>query len=208
MKRIFDKDKIDEALSQNKYRDILGKLPIELFLTEYEEGEFLPTSEESRSLLQIVVKGTLSIYYIRDDGSSYALAFTEKDEILGQMEFFGGGGSDVVIAEVKKKLVCLALPVEKYKDMLLKDAEFLFVLAQSLTNVIDKITMQNAALPSLQERVYSYMMYRCEEKRLKGVENAAFHLHCSPRQLQRILNSFVENGTARKTGKGTYELCR
>lgn len=208
MKRIFDKDKIEKAVSGSRYRDILGRLPVDFFLTEYEAGEFLPTSEEGGAVLQIVVTGTLSIYYIRDDGSSYALAFSEKDEILGQMEFFGGGGSDVIFAEVKKKLVCIAISADKYKDVLLKDAEFLFVLAQSLTNVIDKITMQNAALPSLQERVYSYMLYRCEEKRLKGVENAAFHLHCSPRQLQRILNSFVENGTAKKTGKGTYELCR
>jgi hypothetical protein len=31
-------------------------------------------------------------------------------------------------------------------------------------------------------------------------------LHCSPRQLQRILNSFVRTGTAKKIGKGAYEL--
>ena len=123
------------------------------------------------------------------------------------MEFFDGGGSEVVFAEVTQKLTCIAFSKGRYRDVLLKDSEFLFILAKSLTNIIDKITMQNASLPSLQERAYSYMLYKCEDQRLKGVEKAAFHLHCSPRQLQRILNSFVKNGTARKIGKGTYELC-
>ncbi len=123
------------------------------------------------------------------------------------MEFFDGGGSEVVFAEVTQKLTCIAFSTGRYRDVLLKDSEFLFILAKSLTNIIYKITMQNASLPSLQERAYSYMLYKCEDQRLKGVEKAAFHLHCSPRQLQRILNSFVKNGTARKIGKGTYELC-
>ena len=123
------------------------------------------------------------------------------------MEFFDGGGSEVVFAEVTQKLTCIAFSTGRYRDVLLKDSEFLFILAKSLTNIIDKITMQNASLPSLQERAYSYMLYKCEDQRLKDVEKAAFHLHCSPRQLQRILNSFVKNGTARKIGKGTYELC-
>lgn len=123
------------------------------------------------------------------------------------MEFFDGGGSEVVFAEVTQKLTCIAFSTGRYRDVLLKDSEFLFILAKSLTNIIDKITMQNASLPSLQERAYSYMLYKCEDQRHKGVEKAAFHLHCSPRQLQRILNYFVKNGTARKIGKGTYELC-
>ena len=50
------------------------------------------------------------------------------------------------------------------------------------------------------------MRYRCEDHCLRGVERAAFQLHCSPRQLQRILNGFVRNGMIRRVGKGSYEL--
>ena len=85
------------------------------------------------------------------------------------MEFFDGGGSEVVFAEVTQKLTCIAFSTGRYRDVLLKDSEFLFILAKSLTNIIDKITMQNASLPSLQERAYSYMLYKCEDQRLKGV---------------------------------------
>ncbi len=48
--------------------------------------------------------------------------------------------------------------------------------------------MASAAPASLTERVMSYMKYKCDNETLKGIEQAAFHLHCSARQLQRILN--------------------
>ena len=32
----------------------------------------------------------------------------------------------------------------------------------------------------LRKRFYAYMIYKCEGGKLKGVEKAAFHLHCSP----------------------------
>ncbi len=64
----------------------------------------------------------------------------------------------------------------------------------------------DAAPASLSERVLSYMKYRCEDETLKGVEQAAFHLHCSSRQLQRILNQSETSGLIKKLGKGTYKL--
>lgn len=41
MKRIFDKEKVADAVSKSIYRDMLENLPVEVFLTEYEKGEFL-----------------------------------------------------------------------------------------------------------------------------------------------------------------------
>ena len=55
-------------------------------------------------------------------------------------------------------------------------------------------------------RVLSYMKYKCDDETLKGIEQAAFHLHCSARQLQRIINQSEINGFVKKIGKGTYKL--
>ena len=41
---------------------------------------------------------------------------------------------------------------------------------------------------------------------LRGVEKAAFQLHCSPRQLQRVLNELTDCGETEKIGKGAYKL--
>jgi len=50
------------------------------------------------------------------------------------------------------------------------------------------------------------MKYKCPEGELKGVEKAAFLLHCSDRQLQRILNDYERQNVIKKVGKGTYRL--
>ena len=207
MKRIFDKEKVADAVSKSIYRDMLENLPVEVFLTEYEKGEFLTSGERTSQMIQLVASGTVAIYYIREDGSSYALELSAQDSILGDMEFFGVRNKGV-FAEVSEKLTCIAFAVDGNKDKLLQNSELLCVLAKELAEKLAAVTMQNAAPVSLNERVYAYMFYKCEEKRLKGVENAAFHLHCSPRQLQRILNTFVENGIARKVGKGAYGLVK
>ena len=206
MRRIFKPDIINKAIAQSKYRDVLEQLPVRFFLVEYDEGEFLQAPEESQGLVQIVVEGALSIYFIRDDGSSYSLAISTKDDIIGDMEFFDRFENRGVYAEATKKLTCLALSTAEHREELMKNAEFLRVLAGSLARKMEHVTMQDAAQASLKERVYAYMVYKCDG-RLKGVEHAAFRLHCSPRQLQRILNDFVRDGIAVKTGKGTYELC-
>jgi hypothetical protein len=49
------------------------------------------------------------------------------------------------------------------------------------------------------------MKYKCEDEILKGIEQAAFHLHCSARQLQRILNQSETNGLVKKLGKGDIQ---
>ena len=69
------------------------------------------------------------------------------------------------------------------------------------------MTTLDASPSSLSERVISYMKYKCNDGILKGVEQAAFRLHCSARQLQRVLNQSESAGLVKKTGKGTYKLC-
>ena len=117
MKRIYREKRVNEALSKSRYREILESLPIKLFLTEYAAGEYLSAPEDGGQLIQIVVEGALSIYYIRDDGSSYALAISERDEILGNMEFLGGSRSDGVFAEVTQKLTCLAFSTLENREV-------------------------------------------------------------------------------------------
>ena len=207
MKKIFDKEKGADAVSRSIYREMLEALPVEVFLVEYEKGEFLTKAKRTAQMIQLVAGGTVAVYYIREDGSTYALELSKQDAILGDMEFFGVR-NDGVFAEVSEKLTCIAIAVDVNKEKLLQNSGLLCILAKSLAEKLASVTMQNAAPASLNERVYAYMFYKCENKILKGVENAAFHLHCSPRQLQRILNTFVENGIARKVGKGAYELVK
>ena len=45
-----------------------------LFVVQYEKGEFVTTPLQKEHLFQSIIQGSLSIYFIRDDGSVYSLA--------------------------------------------------------------------------------------------------------------------------------------
>ncbi len=114
--------------------------------------------------------------------------------------------SNKIYAEAAESLTCISFSVEKHREVLLANNKFLELICNSLATKIGAITTIEAAPASLTERVMSYMKYKCDNETLKGIEQAAFHLHCSARQLQRILNQSEAAGLVKKLGKGTYKL--
>lgn len=55
MKKIYDKNKIDEAIMHCKYTDTLQALSVPLFLMEYSAGETLASPLTDNPYFQIVV---------------------------------------------------------------------------------------------------------------------------------------------------------
>jgi len=105
-------------------------------------------------------------------------------------------------------VICVTFSIEKYREVLLSNHKFLEMICYSLSAKIGAMVAVDAAPATLAERVISYMKYKCEGETLKGIEQAAFHLHCSARQLQRVLNKSEADGLVKKIGKGTYKLER
>lgn len=114
--------------------------------------------------------------------------------------------SNNIYAEAAESLTCISFSIEKNREILLSNNKFLKLICHSLSAKMGAITTIEAAPASLTERVISYMKYKCDDETLKGIEQAAFHLHCSARQLQRILNQSETTGLVKKLGKGTYKL--
>lgn len=206
MERIYDKKKIADCIAQSKYHAVLDSLEIDFYLIQYEKGELVCSPYEDELLFRIVEQGTISIYFIRDDGTRYALSNGTSDYFLGDMELFYPPNGNIYV-EAAENLVCIVFSIEKYKEILLSSNQFLRLICSSLSAKIGSMTTMDAAPASLTERVISYMKYKCSDGTLKGIEKAAFHLHCSARQLQRILNQCESTGLVQKMGKGTYRLC-
>lgn len=205
MTKSYDKAFIEACLKQTKFESVMGRLQNHLFVTRYQKGEFVTTPLQEEHLFQIIIQGTVSIYFIRDDGSVYSLANDRKNDLLGEMEIFPHQPSNVY-AEANDDVICLALSIEASKGALLENCQFLQLICESLTQKMESITTLDAAPASLKQRVLIYMKYKCSNGELKGVQQAAFHLNCSARQLQRILNQHESDGIIIKTGKGTYKL--
>lgn len=74
MKRLYEKTIIETCLKQTKFESVMRDFQTHLFVTQYEKGEFVTTPLQKEHLFQIIIQGSLSIYFIRDDGSVYSLA--------------------------------------------------------------------------------------------------------------------------------------
>ncbi len=205
MKKCYDKTRIEAYLKKTSYAAAMQDLLESLFVIQYEKEEFITSPLNNGDLFQIVVEGAIRIYYIRDDGSSYSLANGQKDYLLGEMALFQRE-SGSVYAQACDDLTCLALSIRENRERLLNSCLFLQLVCASLTQKMEAITRLDAAPATLKERVLTYMKYKCGNGTLKGVEQAAFRLNCSARQLQRILHQYEAEGMVRKLGKGAYQL--
>lgn len=205
MERIYDKKKIAVYIAKSKYHTVLDSLNIDFYLIKYEKGELVSSPFQNELLFQIIEQGSINIYLIRDDGTRYSLSTGTTDYLLGDMDIFYPKSSNIYV-EAAQRLTCISFSIEKYKERLLSNNKFLVHLCNSLSAKIGEITAIDAAPASLTERVLSYMKYKCNDQTLKGIEQTAFHLHCSARQLQRVLNQSETSGLVKKLGKGTYKL--
>ncbi len=205
MKRIYDKKKIAGCIAGSKYHETLDSLDIDFYLIKYEKGELVSSPFQKELLFQIVEQGSINIYFIRDDGTRYSLSNGANDYFLGDMDIFYPKSNNIY-AEAAESLTCISFSIEKNREKLLSSSRFLALICNSLSAKIGAMTTMDAAPASLTERVLSYMKYKCGDATLKGIEQAAFHLHCSARQLQRILNQCEAAGLVRKLRKGTYRL--
>ena len=205
MEKIFDREKIASCIAKSRYHAVLDSLALDFYLIKYEKGELVISPFQNELLFQIVEHGSINIYFIRDDGTRYSLSNGTTDYFLGDMDIFYPKSNNIY-AEAAENLTCISFSIEKNREILLSNNKFLELICNSLSAKIGTMTAIDAAPASLTERVISYMRYKCKHETLKGIEQAAFHLHCSARQLQRILNQSEAAGLVRKLGKGTYRL--
>jgi CRP-like cAMP-binding protein len=205
MKKIYDSNQVKTYLKKCRFRSIFEALHIDLFLMEYHKGELVTSPFQEEQLFQTVVSGSLNIYFIRDDGTRYSLSIGNTDYILGDMECFYPRSSNVFV-EATEDVLCVSFLLNQNRERLLADNAFLKLVCNSLCQKMGVITTMDAAPASLTERVISYMNYKCSNRTFTGLEKAAFHLHCSSRQLQRVMNRCIADGIVNRLGKGTYQL--
>lgn len=205
MKKSYDKTLVETYLKETGYAAAMQGLQENLFVIWYDKGELVTSPLNHADLFQVVVKGSIHIYYIRDDGSVYSLANGQKNYLLGDMALFEKEAGSVY-AQANDDLTCLALPILENQEILRNNCLFLQLICSSLTQKMEAITKLDAAPATLKHRVLTYMQYKCENGQLAGVEKAAFRLNCSARQLQRILNQYEAEGVVKKLGKGLYQI--
>lgn len=205
MKKIYSEKTVESFIQKCRYQEILKSLPVRKYVIQYEQGEYLTDPSHTELLFRIIAEGTIDIYFIRDDGTRYALSNGGAGYMIGDSDFFETGNKGI-IAEASEDVTCIAFSIKENRDALLNHISFLRLIAESLSKKMAAITELDALPASLEERVTTYMKFKCKNGTLKGIERAAFRMRCSSRQLQRIMNRLEADGTVIKIGRGCYQL--
>lgn len=207
MKRIYNQAVLSNLCQKVQLDTIFDTNRIVFFGCEYQKGEYLCQPCEEEEYLQIVVSGEVSIYHIRDDGTKYSLAQGSGLFVLGDMEFYQPSPS-LFFAEALTDTVSIAISLKQYRSALQQDVRFLNFLVGVLSQKLFRIARGDATNASLTDRVMNHLNYHCENGILHGLEKNAFQLHCSSRQLLRVMNNLEQQNIVKKCGKGKYQLLR
>lgn len=203
MKKIYDKKLINKIKKEYCIEDYFSN-NYEFIIIEYEEGETIINPLEKTQYIQFVIEGTLLISFIDQDGRQTIVSQSEELCILGDMEFVDDL-NPMFFAEAKTKVKTLAVSLKEYKEKLNQDLQFLHTLLNSIASKLKQSSTNQFVYQSVEERFLYYMNYYCGGS-LNSIEEATSYLHCSRRQLQRVLKKLCDEEIIIKEGKGKYKI--
>ena len=204
MQEIHDATIIRKYLNHYDFTKYFTQIPEGFFLCQYEKGELLSSIYTPTDYLQFSLDGIIRIYTVNSDGSLIPVGHHTTPTLLGDVELCGN--PTYFIVEAASPVTCLVLPLNHCRESLLNDNRFLRLLVNNLSDKLEKLSNFGSNLSTVEERLIHYLQICCPDHTLTNVENATFHLHCSRRQIQRILKKQTETGTLRRIGKGKYVL--
>lgn len=212
MRRIKDKKLLKKYVDKYNINKIFTDSFEEYMeLVIFKKGEYICREGESIEYLLFFVKGKAKVYMSLVNGKSLLLCFYNPFMVLGDLEVITCGMA-TTNTEVVEEVHCLALPLNKVRAELLRDAKFLKFICESLGGKLERASKNGSInlLYPLENRVASYIVATMEEvKAEKGAfqfkENLtaiAELLGTSYRHLLRILNKLVENEILEKVNRG------
>lgn len=204
MKRIQNPELLQTYMERCRIPSLFSSPLPKFELVSYDTGEILSYLRDSTSLLQFLVEGSVQIYALRADGSRYLLCQTGEFSVLGDLEFCGE--NPLFFVETASPVLCLELSLQSCREQLLSDSTFLLFLLRSVAHKLALVSRAEASCTTLEEKLLHYLKYETENHSFQGVELLSQHLHCSRRQLQRLLKKLTDEHVLEKTKKGGYRL--
>lgn len=203
MKEIVDKNRLEHFFEEQQAH--FQQQPPVLKLVEFEKGAILSDPLQPLSCFYIIVRGSVSIYNLTEDGSIRYISKATRGTLLGDIEFSGAGNQSFYI-EAAETVLCLALPFRENLAILENDPVFLrFVLGQ-LAGKLSLSAAMTASAQNLEEKLLFFLEKVQADHTISSVNQTLQALHCSRRQLQRVLKKLCEDGLVIKTGRGCYRL--
>lgn len=203
MREIADKDRLEHFFGEQQTH--FRQRPPVLKLVEFEKGEILNDPLQPLSRFYIIVRGSVSIYDLTEDGSIRYISKAASGTLLGDMEFSGAGNLSFYI-EAAETVLCLDLPFRENLEVLENDPVFLRFVLRQLAGKLSLSAVTTASAQTLEEKVLFFLGKVQADHAISSVNQALQALHCSRRQLQRVLKKLCDEDLVVKAGRGCYRL--
>lgn len=174
-------------------------------LLRFGKGECLTAPDRKLEDILFLVKGSVKIYHLRSDGGVSPVASVTPGVILGDMEF-ATGHPTAYYSETTSEALCVGLSLSRYDNLVRNDAVFLNEMLRSVGEKLGMFSSLETASQSLEEKLLFYLKSFCPDGCLHSVNDAVMQLHCSRRQLQRVLKKLCDIGRLERQRRGTYRL--
>lgn len=203
MQEIRDAKKLEMYFEEQQM--YFQQRPQVLKLLRFEKGELLNEPLHPLKQFYIVAEGSVSIYYITEDGLIRYVSKAGAGTLLGDMEF-SGADTQLFYTEAAETVICLAFPFQENRCVLENDPLFLrFVLGQ-LAQKLSLSSRMDVVPQTLEEKVLLYLGNVQPDHEIASVNQTLQALHCSRRQLQRVLKKLCDEKVLIKKGRGCYRL--
>lgn len=204
MKKIYDAKRVQSYLEMYHIQNYFD-FSYPFFVMEYDKDEMIIHPLKETKILQFVVQGEVSIYSIDSKGKQVFVSQTNHLIVLGDVEYIRKE-KPIYFAQANTKVVVLAVSIQENRCKLDQDIKFLHFLMNSIVNKLEQSASNDIVNQRVEDKVMNYMKYSCKDHVLMNVSTACKNIHCSRRQLQRVLKQLCEKEIVVKRNKGEYVL--
>lgn len=204
MKHINDEQKLKQLLTQYNFNAIFGTTNLPFYLVHFEKGDDINHLLNPSQYLIFLLQSASTIYHIRPDGLKITL-YSGNDRLccLGDMEFANPEAVQYAIS-IDKDCLAIVLSLDTCRSNLENNPQFLRWLSYSLSCKLNESGRGNVENISLENAILYHMKINHNTLQHPGI--VAEQLHCSRRQLQRLLSRMVKEGRLLKETKGVYHV--
>ncbi len=203
MREIHDEKLLEAILKREKVH--FHDRPKSMRLLRFEKGELLTQPLESLRQFLIVERGSVQIYGIDENSRGYSIAISGRGTLLGDVEFCREEFSPF-FTEAAETVICLAIPFQQNRAQLENDPVFLRFVMGQLADKLNMMSKMELTVQTLEEKVLLYLQDARPDHEITSVNDTMLSLHCSRRQLQRVLKKLCDEKRLEKCGRGHYKL--
>lgn len=180
-------------------------MPPVLHLFRFEKGELLCQPLNPLEQFLLIIEGHITIYSITSDGDMRYITRSGSGTLLGDMEF-NCADCQILYAEAMTPVLCLSIPFHENRSILENDPEFLRFVMRHLTKKLSQSSQLDAIVQTLENKILLYLKIIEPSHEIRSVNETMQVLHCSRRQLQRVLKKLCDEKKLIKTERGHYHL--